>query len=282
MKSVRKVTLALAAAWLLGGCSAVRFAYDNADTYLYYRSTQYLDVHGEVADDLRARIDSFLAWHRGQALPEYARIAEEAAARVGKGLSREDLVWGYDSIVAHAREGLRAAAERIAPLLDRLTPEQVSRLEEGFAEDNRKFAREHLRGTEQERRKRRARRVEERLEDWVGNLSQAQVERIMRFSERAPLADELRDRDRRRLQAEVLDLVRRRQAKARLAERLVEWRRGRDPRYADARKATQAELFSLLLDLERTLTAEQRSRAQANLRRYAGDFAALASRSRSE
>lgn len=282
MKTVLKVTAALAAAWLLAGCSAVRLAYDNADLYLQYRAGRYLDLHGESGEalrqELRERIASFFAWHRREALPQYARIAEEAAARVGKGLSRADLVWGYDSAVAHARESLRAAAERIAPLLDRLGPEQLEHIEAGFAEDNREFAVEHLRGDEQERRKRRARRVEERLEDWVGNLSRAQVERVRQFSERAPLLGELQDRDRRRLQAEVLDIVRRREAATRLADRLADWRRGRERAYGAAREAVREELFALLLDLDRTLSPEQRSRAQQALRAYAADFASLAHR----
>ena len=275
--SVLKVTLALAAAALLAGCSMVRLAYDNAELYVKYRAGHYLDLKGAQDHELAQRIDSFFAWHRSEALPDYARVAGEAAKRVGKGLSREDLVWGYDSLVAHARHSLRAAAERVAPLLDDLTPEQVAYMEKGFAEDNRRYAKEHLRGSEQERRGRRAKRVQERLEDWVGNLSQAQVERIGRYSQRAPLVDEWRDRDRKRLQAEVLEMVRARVAQQRLAERLVHWERGRDPAHAKASEAAREELYALLLDLDRSMTPQQRALAQETFGRYAQDFALLAS-----
>lgn len=274
--SVLKVTLALGAAWLLGGCSMVRVAYDNAELYVKYRASYYLDLKGAQDHELAERIDAFFAWHRSEALPEYARLADEAAQRVGKGLSREDLVWGYDSLAAHARHSLRAAAERIAPLLDRLTPEQVAYMEKGFADDNRRYAREHLRGSEQERRERRAKRVQERLEDWVGNLSQAQVERIGEYSRRAPLHDELRERQRKRLQAEVLEMVRARQAQQRLAERLVHWERDRDPVHAKASDAAREEFYALLLDLDRSMTPQQRARAQEAFGRYAQDFAVLA------
>lgn len=280
MKSVLKVTLALAAAWMLAGCTALRVAYENADTYLYWRSGAYLDLDRKESQELAERIDAFFAWHRVQALPQYARVADEAAKRLDDGLSREDLVWGYDSLVAHARQSLRAAAERIAPLLDRLTPQQVAHLEKGFAEDNRKFARENLRGNDKERRRRRAKRVEERLEDWVGNLTHAQVERVRQYSERAPLTDELRERDRKRLQAEVLDMVRLRAAQKRLPGLAANWERGRDPAYADASQAARQEYFALLLDLDRTLTHGQRVRAVAHLERYAEDFKILASRAR--
>jgi hypothetical protein len=280
VRSVLKVTLALAAAYVLAACTALRVAYENADTYLYWRSGAYLDLdHGE-SQELSARIDDFFAWHRAKELPQYARIADEAAQRLGDGLSQEDLVWGYDSLVAHARQSLRVAAERIAPLLDGLTPQQMAHLEKGFAEDNRKFARENLRGSEKERRRRRAKKVEERLEDWVGNLTHAQVERVRQYSERAPLYDELRDRDRKRLQAEVLDMVRRHAAQKRLPDLVANWDRGREPAYAAASEKARQEYFVLLLDLDRTLTREQRVRAVANLERYAEDFKVLAGRKR--
>ena len=77
-----------------------------------------------------------------------------AARRPEGGLAPEDVVWGYDGFVAQARESLR--------------------------------------GDEREQRRRRTKRTAERLEDWVGKLSAAQLERVRQYSERAPLFAELR------------------------------------------------------------------------------------------
>jgi hypothetical protein len=256
----------------------MRLAYDNADSYVSWRAGNYFRLGTADAEDLEERIDAYHAWHRGHALPQYAKLADEAARRLADGLSAQDLVWGYDSLVTQAREGLRAGAERLAPLLDRVGPEQTANMERGFAEDNRKFAKENLRGSESERRKRRAKRTVERLEDWVGKLSQAQVQRVQEYSERAPLYDELRDRDRRRLQGDLLDIARSRTAHKRLVERAVNWREGRDPAYASANDAWREQYFAMLLDLDKTLTPEQRTRAVARMRSFAEDFSALASR----
>jgi hypothetical protein len=278
VRSVLKITLVAALAWLVASCSALRLAYDNADTYLRFRASGYFDLDAKSSAELDERIDEFFAWHRKNALPQYARISEEAAKRVGKGLSREDLVWGYDSMVAHARQSLRVAAERIAPLLDRLTPQQVAHLEKRLAEDNHKFAKEYLRGGQGERRKRRAQRVEQRLEDWVGNLSPAQLEKVKQFSERTPLYDELRERDRKRMHAELLDMIRKREAQKRLPDWIANWERGRDPAHLAASERFRQEYSVLILELDKTLTPEQRARAQANFRRYAEDFRVLATR----
>jgi hypothetical protein len=275
---VKRWLLAILAAATLAGCSGVRLAYDNADTFIRWRLLQFLDVHGEQADELDERIGRFMRWHRVQALPKYARDAEDAARRLERGLSRDDLVWGYDIFIGHGREAMRAAADQAAPLLDRLTSEQIRHMEQRVAEENRKFAREYLRGSERERREKRAKRIVGRLEDWLGTLSQAQIEAVQQFSARAPLIDELRDRDNRRIQGEMLAVIRAHEAKKRLGEKVVNWDRGRDPAYIAARAVNVHEFNTLLLEVNRVATREQRARVIAELRRYAEEFRALAAR----
>lgn len=268
----------VAAALLASGCSTLRFAYDNADTYLRWKAGTYVDLQGDEADELDDRIDEFHAWHRKNALPKYSQLALEASRRFGDGLSRPDLDWGYDAVRGQARESLRKAAELAAPMLDRMTPAQVAQIERRLADENRQFHRDNLRGSERERRRKRARFVVDRLEDWVGKLSQAQVERVRAYAERMPLIDEFRDRERRRLQREVLAIIRARQAQARLPEEIANWDRGREPAFVAALQSWRDQYFGLLIDIDRSLSPEQRSRALAQLRRYAEDFDTLAAR----
>ena len=274
-----KITLrlaAVAAASLLAGCSTMRLAYEHADTYLRWQASRYVELRGPAADDLDRRIDAFLDWHRRRALPQYEKLAREAARRLEKGLAPQDVVWGYDSFVAQARESLRQGGAELGPVLDRLNAQQVARLERAFAEDNRKFAREHLRGDEKERRKRRAKQTADRLEDWVGKLSTAQFARVKQYSERAPLVDELRLRDHQRLQAELVAMARGGESARRLPEAAADADRGREPAYAAAADAQRREYFAMLVELDRTLTRKQRGKAAERLRAFADDFAALA------
>jgi hypothetical protein len=270
-----KVVCTLVVAVLLSGCSTVRLVYDNADTYLRWRAALYLDLDGAMADELDERIAELMAWHRAQALPKYAQLVDEAARRFERKLQPADLVWGYDAIVTQARESLRVAAVQGAPLLDRLSAQQIAHLEKRLGEDNRRFARENLRGKERERRRRRTERNVERLEDWVGRLSQAQRDRVAQYSERAPLLDDFRDRDHQRIQAELLAMVRAKAAQKRLPELAANWDRGRDPAYVAALEASRKEYFAMALDIDRSLSGQQRERALHELRRYADDFRTL-------
>lgn len=259
----------------LQGCSVTRIAYDNADVFLRWQANSYFDVRGEQSEALDRGLAAFLAWHRTKALPQYARLAEEASARMRRGVKREDLEWGYDAVQAQIREVLGAAAAESAGLLDRLSAEQIAHFEQRLAYENRKFAKEQVQGTVEERQQRRVKQNVERLEEWFGSLSDAQVERVRRYGARAPFSAELRERDRKRRQAELLVMLRAREAKERLAQWAEAWDRGREPAYAEASRATHAEYVDLLLDLDRTLSAEQREHAERRLKRYASLFESL-------
>ena len=259
----------------LGGCSTVRFAYNNADVYLRWQLTKYLDVEGAQSEELDRNIASFLGWHRANALPQYIKLINDASARFARGVSQDDLVWGYDSIQAQVLQAVRAGAGETADLLDRLTPEQIAHMERRFAEDNRKYARDFLVGSMEERRRQRVKRNVERLEEWFGELSEAQFERVRRYAERAPYPEGLRDRERKRLQADFLVIVRAREAKARFAEWAVQWERRREPEHAAVVRAQRMEYFAMLLDLNKTLTPNQRQAAELRFRELAADLERL-------
>ncbi len=273
---MRKLLFLALALTLLQGCSVTRVAYNNADVFLRWQANYYLDFEGDQSEELDRRLAAFLAWHRASALPQYARLAAEAAVRVERGIKRADLEWGYDAVRAQMREALGRAAAESGALLDGLRAEQIAHLERRLEEENRKFAKERMQGTLEERHEKRVKRNVERLEEWFGALSEAQVARIERYSQRTPFSADLQDRDRRRRQAEFLAMLRAREARQKLARWAQDWEAGRAPAYAKAVQATRDEYMDLLMDLERTLGPEQREHAIARLKRFSALFEALA------
>jgi hypothetical protein len=259
----------------LAGCSVSRVAYNNADLFLRWQANHYLDFQDDQSEDLDRALAAFLAWHRAKALPQYARLGEEAAARLQRGLKRADLEWSYDAVQAQVREALGVAAGEAAGLLDRLSPAQIDHLEKRLAEDNRKFAKDRVQGTMEERHQRRVKRNLERLEEWFGPLDDTQAERVRRYSARAPFSGDMQDQDRKRRQAEFLAMLRAREAKRRLAPWLQDWEAGRAPEYVQATLATRNEYMDLLLDLDRTLSTEQRQHVAGRLQRFAALFDSL-------
>jgi len=265
----------LLALTLLSGCSVTKLAYNNADVFLRWQANHYFDFQGEQSEELDRRLSAVLAWHRSKALPQYAKLAEEAAVRVSRGIRQEDLDWSYDAVRAQVREALGVAAGEAAPLLDQLSTEKIGHFERRLAEGNRDFAKEHVHGTLEERHKRRVKRNVDRLEEWFGSLSESQAARVRLYSERAPWSADLRERDRKRRQAEFVAMLRAREATRRLTAWAQDWEAGREPAYIAASQATRAEYVKLLLDLDRTLSAEQREHVANRLKRFAGLFESL-------
>ena len=76
-------------ALLLAGCSATELAYNNADTLIRWQAGRYLDLKNPQAEEFNARLAAFLVWHRSTALPQYARLASEAGARLERAAATE-------------------------------------------------------------------------------------------------------------------------------------------------------------------------------------------------
>jgi len=260
----------------LQGCSVSRLAYNNVDVVLRWQADHYFDLEGEQTEQFDRGLATLLAWHRRDALPQYARLADEMAARLQRGLKRADLEWSYDALREQVRETLVAAAGESGGLLDQLGTAQIEHFERRLAEENRKFVKQEVQGTVEQLRKRRYKRNLERLEEWFGALDDAQAERLRQYNARAPLSGALRERDRKRRQAEFVAMLRAREAKKRLAPWLERWESDREPSYAQSAQATRDEYMQLLLDLDRTLSAEQRAHAVARMRGYGELFNSLA------
>lgn len=261
---------------VLSGCTALQLGYNNADTLIHWRAGKYFGFEGEQKAELERRVKRFLAWHRKTELPRYSALANGLADRLARGVSQADLVWGYDSFQTLLRQSLVAGAGEAAELLDGLSAAQVERFVARLEKENRDHAKDYaLADPPSERRAIRTRRNLERLEEWFGGLSETQADRVRLYSARAPLDDELRDRDRKRMQRELTAMFRARDARQKLVPWAVAWDQNRDPAYEAMRKDNLREYFGMLLDLDRTLSPEQRERAVRRLRGFAGDFSAL-------
>jgi hypothetical protein len=70
-------------------------------------------------------------------------------------------------------------------------------------------------------------------------------------------------------------MVRARKAHAQLPERVANWEKGREPSVVATFEVSREQYFAMLVDVDRMLTDEQRTRVLGQMRRYADDFDAL-------
>lgn len=264
---------------LLGGCSAVQFAYNHADTVARYKASEYVDLDNAQSQQFQIRFAGLQQWHRTRELPAYMQLARQAADRLARGLNHADVAWAIDQGRGHYRVLMARAARDAAPVLATLNDRQLQQIESRFADNNRKYRREWLEGDERALRRKRVEQLEDYAREFVGRLTDGQRERIARFADEHARMQAARLEDRRRSQGQGLGLLRGERDPAQLGERLAQLLGSPDElRAADYQQAVaqyEQRLAELVVDLDRMLTPEQRARAVRRLNAYAEDFGAL-------
>ena len=264
----------------LGGCTAVRLAYNNADTLVRFMASDYVDLEPPQADEFKARLARFHGWHRARELPVYATFLTEAGGRLEKGIADADVAWASAQLRAHYRRFVTQAVQESAPVLVSLSPAQIADMEKKLADLNAKFARERHLDDQGKRLRRNAKQMHKQFDDWLGSLSDAQEKRIDRFVREHDALSLARFEDRKRRQREGMALIRSERDPAALAPRLTELFADPDAgRATDLRAALaryEMEQRRLIVEIDRSATPEQRETAVRRAARYASDFKVLA------
>lgn len=273
--------LLLAAALALAGCSSgLRLGYNQAEWLADWAVSGYVELDARQRELFSQRFRQLHAWHRADQLPGYGALLRETRARVEAGLSAEDVLWITERVRGAAQAMATRSADDLAELLASLTPAQLAELERGFAQSNRKVARDWGAGRPvAEQRRLRADRLIAQVERFAGRLSGDQAERVRALVDPLPLTTEQRIAERERRQRELLAALRSGRSVPELAawlrDWLPHWERGRDPQYARLADRIAQQRAQILSEVDRLLTPAQRRTAAERLQGYAEDMLAL-------
>jgi hypothetical protein len=270
----------LLALLLLPACSAVRVAYNQADNLLAWMAHDYFDLEPLQKQEFNTRIDALLAWHRAEQLPDYARFLGEIKKRTERTATRDDALWLLDGAKARYRVLAAKGTPDAVDILASLTPENIKALQKQFDKVNKKFSDEYkLTATQEERRRARLERTLKRIREWTGPLTPAQEARITALNDTIPYTDHLRQQDRQRRQKEFLALLEHRANKAEFARLLrpwlADWEAGRPAAMQAALDEGYEKRILLYLEVEHSLSPQQRAHVQRKLQGYIEDIHAL-------
>lgn len=281
-----KLLLLTAAALVATACSMTRLAYNNftvlysnAAPMLTWMVDDYVDISGEQKEWVRERLARAIAWHRSQELPAYRRFLETVAARFEGNFSRDEVRDSYREMRAHYHKAMEYVLPDVADFLLQLDGEQIAQLERKFTDDNRKLARETTRGSDEERHRERMNKMFTHLEEWTGNLHDAQRDLVDASVRSFPDTSAERFADRRYRQVETLALIGARPGKeqmvAGLRRLLVDTESWRISAYQQKLRSRDGKTFDMVASLSATLTAEQRAHLANRLRGYVRDISTL-------
>lgn len=221
-KFARHLILAFVASLLLHGCSAMRLGYSNADNLARWWIDQYLDLSSEQDALSRERLTRLFAWHRKTQLPDYVALLQQGKTFAAGQPAAGDALTLNDNIIRRVRVLAEQATPDVAALVATLTPAQIDRMAERFAEKNVDLAKEMgLAEGATAQHKSRFKRLLERAEYWLGDFSNEQESSLRRMVEAQDPGGQFWFDERLRRQRELLDLMRQVQRERPPRERII-------------------------------------------------------------
>ena len=260
--------------------SAVKLVYDHADWLLQQGIAHYVDLDKSQAQVLRTQIERLHRWHRTHELPLYADVLDDAAGRVARGLTSEDVVWMFGVVNEHRESAAGRIADYFSPVVMTLRLDQRSQIAEVFEHDNARYARRDIDPGREKTIALRTAWLIRLTEYWTGELTAARRARIRAVNAATPEFPEARLDERRRRQRDFLQLVGSKEGEsvihATLASLLQMPPAGADESYLRIVTQYKQELSGMILDIDRSLSERQRTTAVVRLHRFTRELRGLA------
>lgn len=277
------VVLAVALA-LLGGCSALRFAYGQAPTIAYWWLDGYVGFEDGQTRQARAAIDDWFRWQHREEVPVYLNLLERMQDEVRQPATAEQACRWADVL----RERARVAAERAIPpaveIARTLSPAQIERVRAKQRKNDEDFLDEYLQSDPERRRKAAVQRTLDRIEMLYGRFDASQRDQVARWVAASPFDAERWNAERHQRQADLIAALERvRQPGTPAAEAEGALRELFDdavdsPReaYRDYQRTLLAYNCRFVADVHNLATPEQRQAAARRLQGWAEDLRAVA------
>jgi len=276
-----RLPLLLALLACLSACSAVRLSYNNAPELLYWWLDGLVDFDKAQTQRVRGDLAALARWHRKEELPLFAELLQNAQV-----LANQQQVSGAQicSLFERSAERMEALVQRALPsaaaIATTLQPGQLKSMAATYDKNNRKWREEWL-STDSDGVAKRSVKIRERLEDFYGPLTSAQVRQLQAALDRAAQDEPLHYREivrRQQLLLQTLSTLR--QADANTAQTALAglaqgYFHSSDPVYRAYREASVSQTCEAMAELHRSTTAPQRNKMVLALQGYARDVQTL-------
>ncbi|MBF0287312.1 MAG: hypothetical protein HQM14_05785 [SAR324 cluster bacterium] len=248
---------------LLTGCT-LKIAYQYADWIALWAVDDYFDLSAEQKTLLEEKVQRHLTWHKQNELHKYSVLLKEFKQKGQDGLEPEEIEWCFTKIEYLRKNLVQRLLTDTSVFLAGLTQEQIEFFETQLMEFN-ESALERVKLPQEERRQRRVDRTLEFSEDWFGQLSANQQEKISQLSRQLPETFTERIKIRKIRQKEFLELLRSGSSAKAIETQLAAWFLDVDqsypPHYQQMIEKQKEAVKRMMLSIDQILTPEQRTHA---------------------
>ena len=274
-----RIALLMALLLTVTACSRVGLAYRNLDLIIPWTLNDYLDINGEQKDWFNDRLNEHLNWHCTTQLPGYLDWLDRLKNMVQTNQVTDQAL---QQRTREAKAAIAETAREITPsaieLLQGLNDDQVADMDAAFVKDQRKRQQQYLKPTLQQQIQERSERMEKRLNDWLGPLSETQRQRVQAWSRALGDQNQQWIANRAHWQNQFSEAVAQRHSPdfpKRIEQLLVDRESLWTPAYRQAFDKTEAQARSLLVVVMADSSPTQRELLLRKIDRVKKDFSAL-------
>jgi hypothetical protein len=192
----------------LAGCSTLKLAYNNLPEVGYWWLDSYLDFDAGQTPRVRSELDTLLAWHRRNELPQWIALLQKARAWAPRDMSPAQACELGEAV----RTRLLVLAEQAEPpaaeLALSLNPAQLDQLQRKYTRLNADYRSDWLSKSPEAQQAKRYEQWLDRSEDFYGTLDATQRRTLRQMAAESIFSAALFDAERKRRQGVVLATLR--------------------------------------------------------------------------
>lgn len=284
-----RVVLALLVTFVVSSCSMVRISYEAAPLYASWQLDRYWSLDSTQSAFGKDRIAEQFRWHRRSELPEYARWLRQVNERSQGSIDLAEAASWRRVMTGFWTKAVHRLAPDLTELLITLQSEQVERMNKRMATENNDYRKEYLPDDLSEREARRIKRIEARIESYLGGITEKQQEIVRKMARLMPQNEQVwyqerlaRQKDwaavmeRARLSGQKVSDVARRDTTKQITEYLLSiW----EPNDAQRRQRLENVMRAsdeIMVEVLNAATPTQKATLSRRLLGWAEDFEALA------
>ena len=254
--------------------------YNQLDWLIPWYADDYIPFNPAQEILLGVRLEQYLRWHRQEQLPQYADFLDAVADAMVDGLTVTELEQFELQARALSGQLIDQSVPYLVELLQQLDDDQVAELFANLEQRNQRYRERYLEASDQSQRRQRAKDMRKFIQRWTGVFDEAQNKRVQQWSKTYHRMGEVFLSSRLTWQKEFQQLLDQRTDRDQFEpalRQLVLRPLQREYPAAQAQYDDNRRLIrELYVDIDRSLSTEQRQLALRRLRSYAADFRELA------
>jgi hypothetical protein len=279
---MRSFLISLLTLLLITACGP-RWYYHQLDWMIPWYVDDYLALDSAQRSVLENRLARQLDWHCRTQLPGYAAFLRSVGQEFeapGQTDTRKQFAQHLGTLTQYWKDLMARIGPDVADILITASDDQIDELFRNIEKDNLERQRIYVDPPEREILQNRTDRMVERLERWIGTLTDTQNDAVQQWSQDMGATTDQWLANRRRTQQAFRKLMATRRIDSAFKEKfttlLVSPEVVRTKAYQAQLDRNIAHMLNLLTEIEQTLTEAQRSHLLAYLESLAEDFDRLA------